>query len=372
MIADRLRARLRPAVRQVRDGRAWIAGAAGYVAGSDREVRVSYGHFTLPSRDQPAVGGIVKLQSLSEVFPNALLRYNVLYLVSSRLPEGALTLARWAKRKGARLIVNQNGVAYPGWYGDGWEAMNAPMRTLLSMADHVFYQSEFCRVSAGKFAGPPSGPWEILHNAVDVDAFTPRTDHRDRSMLTLLLGGSQDMWYRYASAIDTLAALVRDGVNARMIVTGRLGWTKDVPAARHQADEYARDRGVAERLEFTGPYTQAQAPAIFRRADVLLHTKCNDPCPAVVVEALASGLPVAFSASGGVPELVGDAGCGVAAPLQWERDVPPDPSALAGAVKTIAGNLDACAARARQRAVDYLNLRTWLDRHRAVFAERQS
>ena len=94
MSADGLRAQLSPAVRQVRDGRAWIAGAAGYVAGSDRGVRVSYGHFTLPSRDEPAVGGIVKLQSLSEVFPNTPFRYNVLYLVSSRLPEGAVIPAR--------------------------------------------------------------------------------------------------------------------------------------------------------------------------------------------------------------------------------------------------------------------------------------
>ena len=371
-MSDGLRARLRPAARQVRDGRAWLAGASGYIAGRDRDVRVSYGHFSLPSRDEPAVGGIVKLQSLSEVFPNTPLRYNVLYLVSSRLPDGAVILARWAKRKGARFVLNQNGVAYPGWYGDGWESINAPMRTLLSMADHVFYQSEFCRISADRFAGPPAGPWEILHNAVDVEMFTPRTDRRDASALTLLLGGSQDMWYRYASAIDTLALLVRDGINARLIVTGRLGWTKDAPAARKKADDYARERGVSERVEFTGPYTQAQAPAIFRRADVLLHTKYNDPCPAVVVEALASGLPVAFSASGGVPELVGDAGLGVDAPRQWDRDVPPDPPALAAAVTRIAGNRDAFARLARQRAVDHLNLRAWLDRHRAVFAVGQS
>ena len=327
MSADSLRARLRPVARRYRDGRAWLAGAAGCIAGSDREVRVSYGHATLPSRDEPAVGGIVKLQSLSEVFPNTPLRYNVLYLVTSRLPEGAVILARWAKRKGARLIVNQNGVAYPGWYGDGWEAINAPMRALLSMADHVFYQSEFCRISADKFAGLPSGSWEILHNAVDVSAFTPRPPAHGRSTLTLLLGGSQDMWYRYASAVDTLAILIRDGINARLIVTGRLGWTRDTAAARRRADDYARECGVSDRLEFTGPYTQADAPALFRRADLLLHTKYNDPCPAVVVEALASGLPVAFSATGGVPELVGDAGCGVPGALGWDEDVPPNSSA---------------------------------------------
>ena len=53
---------------------------------------------------------------------------------------------------------------------------------------------------------------------------------------------------------------------------------------------------------------------MLRRAHVLLHTKVNDPCPTAVIEAMACGLPVAYPASGGTVELVGDeAGIGVAA-----------------------------------------------------------
>jgi glycosyltransferase involved in cell wall biosynthesis len=83
---------------------------------------------------------------------------------------------------------------------------------------------------------------------------------------------------------------------------------------------------------------------------------------------MASGLPVVCSRSGGVPELVGDAaGIGIAAPLDWERDVPPDPHAMADAVETIAGSRRRYAEAARQRAVDALDVRHWLARHRAVF-----
>jgi glycosyltransferase involved in cell wall biosynthesis len=317
--------------------------------------------------DEIAVGGIVKLQALSAEYPNTRLRFNVLYLVSSRLPEGAVQLAQWARRKGARIVVNQNGVAYPAWHGEGWETTNAPMRALLANADHVFYQSAFCKVSADRFVGPPRGHWEILHNAVDTSLFTPPPSPSSRP-LTLLLGGSQDMRYRFESAVRTLAVLKDRGRDVRLIVTGRIRWHRDAAASRAEADDVMSSLKVTEDVSLTGPYVQRDAPDIFRRADILLHTKYNDPCPAVVIEAMASGLPVVYSASGGVPELVGDAGIGVPAEQSWERDIPPDPVKLADAVEAVDRERAVFAQRARHRAVASLNLEQWLARHRAVFA----
>src|SRR5262249_3597366 len=148
--------------------------------------------------------------------------------------------------------------------------------------------------------------------------------------LTLLLGGSQDLRYRVATALETLAIAARERPDVQLLVTGRLRWPPDPRSSRADAERLARDLGVADRIHFLGPYSQAEAPEIFRRAHILLHTKYNDPCPTVVVEALASGLPVVYSCSGGVPELVGeDAGIGVAARIDYERDDPPDPSQMA-------------------------------------------
>ena len=91
--------------------------------------------------------------------------------------------------------------------------------------------------------------------------------------------------------------------------------------------------GLGDAIDLVGRYRQSDAPDVFRRAHVLLHTKVNDPCPTTVIEALACGVPVVYAASGGTVELVADeGGVGVPHPAGYERDEPPAPEALAAAV----------------------------------------
>jgi glycosyltransferase involved in cell wall biosynthesis len=288
------------------------------------------------------------------VFPHRPRDFNLLYLGSSSLPTDEQTVIGLARRRGAPLIVNQNGIAYPAWAGDRTEVLNARLRAVLVAATHVVYQSDFCKGAADLYLGPPSGSWEILPNAVDTDEFTPGEPPAGGPVL--LLGGDQTQAYRLETALATLALLPE----ARMIVTGSS--VVDVEVA-------ARALGVAERVEATGRYAQRDAPAVYRRAHVLLHPKVRDPCPNVVLEALASGVPVVHSASGGVPELVGDGGVGVASDTTWEQDVPPSPDALAGAVRSVLANHGAYRAAARTRAVRHFDLEPWIQRHLQLFSE---
>src|SRR5207253_246016 len=174
------------------------------------------------------------------------------------------------------------------------------------------------------------GPAEVLPNPVDTEQFAPAAEPAAERPLTLLLGGNQYQRYRLEAALGALRLLP----DARLLVAGRLSWDANPRLVRREASELLRP--LADRVELVGAYSQADAPALYRRADVLLHTKYNDPCPTVVLEAMACGVPVVYSRSGGTPELVGDeAGVGVEAPLDWERDHPPAPDALAEAVERV-------------------------------------
>ena len=319
---------------------------------------VSYGVERMPSSGDVVIGGHVKFSVLDDALPNAPRDFNVLYLGSSALPLEAHRLVELARRRGAAFAWNQNGVAYRGWYGDGWQLVNEPRAKLMYEADHVFFQSRFCKLSADRFYGEREGPWEVLHNPVDTRRFVPAD--RSTRPLTLLLGGNQYQRYRLEIALETLAYVRRERADARLLVAGDLVF---------DPSEHVRELELDGAVHFVGPYTQRDAPSLMQHAHLLLHTKYNDPCPTVVLEAMASGLPVVYSASGGTPELVGDdAGIGIAAPVDWERDHPPPPEELAAAVLLVADRASDYSAAARERALRF-DVKAWIDRHHTVFTE---
>ena len=322
--------------------------------------RVFYGHDRVPAPGERAAGGTAKAQKLAERLPNTRVGFSVLYLGSTWLPRDARPLLALCRRRGVPIVVNQDGVGYPGWAGDRTEEVNRPLRRALAAADHALYQSAFSKRSADLFLGEPRCAWEVLPNAVDVERFTP-AERPPTEGPVLLLGGDQTQAYRLELALETLHGLLPGHPDARLLVTGRLA----VPI-----EPLAERLGIGGRVHVLGEYAQRDAPGIFRRAHLLLHTKVNDPCPTLVLEAMAAGLPVVHPASGGTPELVGDeGGVGVPHDDSFERDAPPSPEALAEAVERVLADLPRYASAARARVVERFALEPWLERHRALFDE---
>ncbi|HEY1317932.1 MAG TPA: glycosyltransferase family 4 protein [Gaiella sp.] len=321
-------------------------------------LRVFYGWDRIPGVGEAVAGGTAKLQKLAERWPNDPLGFSVLYLGTTYLPRDLRPLLWLAHRRGAKVVVNQDGVAYPGWAGDRTDELNVPLRRALQGADHVVYQSLFSRRSSDEFLGEPACPWEILPNAVDVDRFAPGTPSSDGPVV--LLGGDQTQAYRLELALETFRHVLAAHPGARLVVSGRLVADPGPTLAR---------LALEPSVELTGRYSQSDAPDVYRRAHVLLHTKVNDPCPTAVIEAMACGVPVVYPASGGTVELVGDeGGVGVPHPDGFERDDPPAPEELAAAVSTVLADRDRYAAGARSRAVERFALSDWLDRHAELFA----
>jgi glycosyltransferase involved in cell wall biosynthesis len=343
-----------------RYGRAASRWAKLLVGGRARPgLRVFYGWDRIPGPGEPVAGGTAKLQKLAERWPNRPTDFSLLYLGATYLPRDLRPLLWVTRRRGAPIVVNQAGVAYRAWAGDRTDEINRAFRRALLAADHIVYQGAFSKRSSDAFLGEPRGSWEILPNAVDVDRFTPAASPADGPIV--LLGGDQTQAYRLELGLRTFRHVLDEHPTARLLVSGRLVSDPEPTVRRLELD------GA---VDFLGRYSQAQAPDVFRRAHVLLHTKVNDPCPTIVIEAMACGVPVAYAASGGTLELVGDAaGIGVPHYDGLDRDEPPSAEELAAAVAGILAERDRFAAAARRRAVARFALADWLDRHATIFAD---
>ena len=318
------------------------------------EVAVSYGHRVVPAPGEPVEGGMVKFQRLQRAFPHRPRDFNLLYLGSSSLPTDEQQVIALARRRKAPVVVNQNGIAYPAWAGADTERLNDRLRGVLRAATHVVYQGQFCKEAADEFLGPPGrvvgDPHERgRHAGVHAGGARRTAGPCSCSRAT---SRRRTAWRRRSR-------------RSRCCRTRGCWWR-----ARSSAGSSSSISSGSPTASTSSAATpSATLPSLYRRAHVLLHPKVRDPCPNVVLEALACGVPVVHSASGGVPELVGDAGIGVASETTWEVDVPPAPAELAEAVRTVLASLEDYRARARARAVERFDLAPWIERHRALFSE---
>ena len=329
------------------------------------EVALSYGPIIGEQLKQDAdlTGGKVKLRHLHHDYPHNSERFNILYLVSSALPQYAIEIVDWAKSNGAKFVLNQNGVAYPSWTKDH-KSINSELSELMGRADLVIYQSEFCREAARRFLGEPVGQWRVLPNCVDINLFQP-TNENYLGGIRLLVAGTHYQKERVVLPILVLKILRERGWDASLCIAGRLAWND----AASEIESLIKTSEMDGLVRLVGSYSNASAATLYASSNILLHLKYKDPCPNVIIESLASGLPIVGSCSGGLPELVGhDGGILLDVADDWNNMHYPSVERVADAVESIYARLDIYAVAARKRALDKFNSVTWRSAHERWFA----
>jgi len=332
------------------------------------KVRVFYGVFSDAFFYNKVFGGKVKLTLLKHRFRNNSNNWNIFYLVSSALPHGWVWSVLIAKLLGKKIVINQNGVDYPGLHPHTWRISNYPRFLLLKSADFIFYQSHFCKASVKRFVGNIIIPNRILHNPVNLrmvkhKAAMPKKGDRWR----IFLGGNQYQRYRVKCAVDVLATLLKMSVECDLYISGRLCWGCSEKTSRMELQAWAEALNCYQNIALTGVYRQSNMSKLFSSMHILLHTKNYDPCPTLVIEAIAHGLPIAYVKNGGLPEIVGGtAGIGITQTSSMLFEKSPDPYQLASAIIKIMGNWSSFSANALKQSKKY-ELQRWIDIHRRTF-----
>jgi glycosyltransferase involved in cell wall biosynthesis len=205
---------------------------------------------------------------------------------------------------------------------------------VLAAATAVVATSEWARQTLLELYELPGNRVHVAEPGVDAADLAPGTAGAGALLCVaaVIPGKGHDV---LLDALTTLADR-----SWQCLCAGRLDRDPAFAAALHRR---ARDRGLADRVSFPGPLSEADLARSYEASDLLVLASRGETYGMVVTEALAHGLPVVATGVGGVPEALGHGAHGDRPGLL----VPPgDPAALAAALRAW---LDDAELRARLR-----------------------
>jgi len=167
----------------------------------------------------------------------------------------------------------------------------------------------------------------VVHNGVNPAIFATPNGHHSAPVLRLLYAGRLSPAKGVHTAIAALAQLRQGRADfpVQLSIVGS-GSERYVTVLKHQANRL----GVENAVQFWGQVPREDMPAILAKHDVLLLLSIwPEPLARMTQEAMASGLVVIGTPTGGTPEILVDGENG----LMVE---PEDPDALADKIRLLA------------------------------------
>lgn len=167
-------------------------------------------------------------------------------------------------------------------------------------------------------AGP--GRAHVVYDGVSEECFSapafevPKSAHEN--FWTVGMAGRLCEWKGQHLFLEAAADLIERGLPVRFEILGGALFGQDAYAERLK--QFVNSSGLAPHVCFMGFVSDVSSR--IRSWDILVHAStAPDPCPNVVIEAMAAGVPVVGADSGGVPELLDYGSCGLLFPMGDSR-----------------------------------------------------
>ncbi|WP_134681575.1 glycosyltransferase family 4 protein [Paracoccus ravus] len=270
--------------------------------------------------------------------PNRLRRFGQALVTVAEMPDGAnwihahfahtpASVARYAAAMDGRPFTF-SAHAKDIWTSPGWD-----LSRKLADADWAVVCTEAGQARLSALA--PRARVHLSYHGLDLDRFPspaslrPLRDGRDPAAPVRLLSIGRAVPKKgFDLLLDALAGLPA-GVHWRLVHVGGGG---ELPQLRAQADRL----GLAGRVEWRGPASQAQVLEAYRAADLFVLASRRtadgdrDGLPNVIVEAASQGLACLGTTLSGIPEFIRDEQTGLLVP-------PDDVVALRDALERLIG-----------------------------------
>lgn len=229
---------------------------------------------------------------------------------------------RAAHRAGVPAVLNYRGGDAERFFARSFPVVERSLR----MAANVVVPSEFLREVFARHGVAT----DVVPNIVDLEQFRPTASMNGGGLVRRSLGegGPHLLIARHLEPIYD----VETGLRAFQLLRHRYPTAVlDVAGAgpdRERLERLSGDLGLERSVRFLGQVENETMPALYQAADIALNPSLVDNMPISILEALASGVPVVSTSSGGIPAMVKADEEAVLVP-------PRDPGAMANAVAAL-------------------------------------
>lgn len=221
--------------------------------------------------------------------------YDILFAFSPTTISGEI-IAR-AKARGKKFVLRVDGVPE-----DNRNSGKGTRRLVeyATQADTIIFQSNFVKKTVGKILANNGVVCanKVIRNGVDTKIFKP-DGHKENfpgKPNILHIAYRKDNNKRYEEVLAMYREYFMENKQANLVLLGRY------PT---EWNEFGMGFFNGERFNALGITTDEEYKArMIRSCDFLFYPSFADPCPNVVMEAMACGVPVLYQPYGGVREMV--------------------------------------------------------------------
>jgi glycosyltransferase involved in cell wall biosynthesis len=239
-------------------------------------------------------------------------------------------LARWLD---VPLVVSEHMSPFP--FDDMYGGDGRPRPDVMSAIEAATRVTAVSRAHARSIEQFTDRTIEVMPNFIDETRFAPGTRERS-SPVELLSVGHLCHQKGFDILLRALRLCLDDGLALRLSIVGK-GHLRD------ELEMLASELRLGDHVAWLGAPDRSTMPDVYRSADVFVLASRHESFGVVVIEALASGVPVVATQCGGPEEIVTPS-CGALAPIE-------DPAALAAAIsRVVRGRFERSAIRAHFEA----------------------
>ncbi len=268
-------------------------------------------------------------------------RYDLCFAFSA-VPAGGVALAlRWLIK--LPYLLRVCGPDIPGFeqrYAALYPVLAPIIRATWRGAETVIAK---CEGEAAMVRGVDSNvALSLIPNGVDLTSFPPGRPISDTGPLRLLCVARLIQRKGQQHVIESVSRLVQQGVDVRLDFVG----TGD---ARAENEAQVRALGIQKHVHFAGYVPREAIAEQYAAADVFVLASFNEGMSVATLEAMAAGLPVIVTRTGGTAELVEDGVTGLT--FDWA-----DVETLTAHIRLLATNRELVrqmGAASRKRAAQF-------------------